>query len=140
MVAGRGRGDLARASRRVAIAELEQQASVENAALEATKATLDEERQAREALIAVVAGKDAEIAGVTQERDRALQQVATLDEACQAKSQEASRWSQNAAAATSRAQAAETRIEELELRVSAESAALETTRATSKKNVRRGKR
>ncbi|WCM22834.1 DNA-binding protein [Paraburkholderia bryophila] len=112
------------------IEELEQQASVENAALEATRATLGEERQAREALIALVAGKDAEIAGLTQERDHALQQVATLDEACQAKSQEASRWSQNAAAATSRAQAAETRIEELELRVSAESAVLETTRAT----------
>ncbi|MFM0643698.1 DNA-binding protein [Paraburkholderia bryophila] len=112
------------------IEDLEQRASVENAALEATKATLDDERQAREALIAVVSGKDAEIARVTQERDHAQQQVATLDDACQAKSQEASRWSQNAAAATSRAQAAETRIEELEQRVSAESAALEATRTT----------
>lgn len=112
------------------VEELEQRASVENAALEATKATLDDERQAREALIAVVSGKDAEIARITQERDHAQQQVATLDDACQAKSEEASRWSQNAAAATSRAQTAETRIEELEQRLSAESAALEATRAT----------
>ena len=71
---------------------------------------LEEERQARAALIMVVAGKDAEIARVTQDRDHAQQQVATLNDACQAKSDEAQRWSQDAASATSRAQTAEARI------------------------------
>ena len=81
----------------------------------------------------MVAGKDAEIARVTQDRDHAQQQIATLNEAFRAKSEEADRWSLDATAATTRAQTAEARIEELEQRASVESATLAATNADARR-------
>jgi chromosome segregation ATPase len=112
------------------VEELAQRVSIDEASLEATRISLDEERAAREELASVVASKTDEIAQITQERDYARQEVATLGEACQAKSHEAERWSQESNVATARAESAEARIEELVQQASVDTANLEATKAS----------
>jgi chromosome segregation ATPase len=115
-----------------------QRASVADADLQTTKATLEDERSAREELLAVVSNKNDEVARVTQELDAARQEVATLSDAGLAKSEEADRWSQEASAATSRAQTAEARVEELLQRASTADANLEATKASLEEERRAG--
>jgi len=110
------------------IGELVQRASLEDAKLEDTKAALDEERRAREALSAVVSGKSDEIARITQERDEARQEAATLGDACQAKSDEVTRWSQESSAASARAEAATAQANERLARIAALEAELDEAR------------
>jgi chromosome segregation ATPase len=109
--------------------EFSQRVSVADANLEATQASLAEERRARDELATVVSGKNDEIARLTQERDDARQEAATLSDACQAKSEEAEKWSQEASAVTARAQAAEARVEELVQGAALADASLEATKA-----------
>ncbi|MGA7812527.1 DNA-binding protein, partial [Caballeronia sp.] len=110
--------------------ELVQRVSIDKANLEATKASLDEQRKAHEELVSVVSSKSDEIARITHERDDARQEVAMLGETCQAKSEEVQKWSQESSAATLRAQSAEARIEELVQRASVEQANLDATKAS----------
>ena len=112
------------------VEELVQRVSMDEADLEATKASLDEERRAREELASAVVSKNDEIAQIIQEREYARQEAASLGEAHQAKSQEAERWSQESSAATLRAESAEARIEELVQQASVEAANLESTKAS----------
>jgi chromosome segregation ATPase len=110
--------------------ELVQRVSMDEANLQATEASLDEQRKACEELVSVVSSKSDEIARITQERDDARQEVAVLGETCQAKSQEVEKWSQESGAATLRAQSAEARIEHLVQRASVDEANVEATKAS----------
>ena len=120
-----GRADVAETR----VEELVQRVSVADADLEATQASLAEERRARDELVAVVSGKSDEIARLTQERDDSLQEAATLSAACQAKSEEVEKWSLEAGEVTLRAEVAEARVEELVQRAAETDASLEATTA-----------
>jgi chromosome segregation ATPase len=111
------------------VEELVQRVSVADADLEATQASLAEERSARDELVAVVSGKSDEVARLTQERDDSRQEAATLSDACRAKSEEVEKWSLEAGEVTLRAEAAEVRVEELVQRASVTDASLEATTA-----------
>jgi hypothetical protein len=95
-------------------AALAQRLSVEQIALEHTKAELDEERKARDALATAIANQNDELARLTQALDAAQQEVRSLGYDCQAKSAEADRALQDAGAAASRADAATARAEAAE--------------------------
>ncbi|WP_341316916.1 DNA-binding protein [Paraburkholderia sp. IMGN_8] len=119
-------------------AELAQRVSVDEAALEHTKAELGEERKAREELAAAVSSQNDEIARMKQELDEARQEIASLGYECQAKLVEADRALQEASAASSRAEAATAQANESLARVAALEAerdeariAFETERQTS---------
>ena len=99
--------------------ELAQRVSVEEAALEHTKAELDEERHARGELAAAVASQNDEIARMKQELDEARQEITSLGYDCQAKSAEADRALQEASEASSRAEAATVQANESLARVAA---------------------
>ena len=122
----------------VRVEELAQRVSVEEAALEHTKAELDEERKTREALAAVASGQNDEIARLKQELDEARQEIGSLGYDCQAKSAEADRALQEASEASSRAEAATAQANESLARAAALEAerdearfALEAERQTS---------
>ena len=112
------------------VEELVQQVSVAHASLEATKASLEDERRARDESATLVASKNDEIARLGQDLDGARQEISTLSAAYQAKSEEADKWSQEASTAAARAQAAEARVEEFAQRVSAADSNLEATKAS----------
>ncbi|MFP3566218.1 DNA-binding protein [Paraburkholderia sp. SIMBA_030] len=118
--------------------ELAQRVSVEEAALEHTKAELGDERKAREELAAAVSSKNDEIAQMKQELDEARQEIASLGYDCQVQLAEADRALQEAGAASSRAEAATAQANESLARVAALEAerdeariALEAERQTS---------
>ncbi|MGF6724679.1 chromosome segregation ATPase [Paraburkholderia sp. GAS41] len=113
--------------------ELLQRASSAQAELDGTRTSLDEERSAREALAATLAGKSDELIRLAQERDEGLQQIASLSDANRTKADEVERWSLESSAANSRAQLAEQRVEELLHRASVDNANLETTRISLEK-------
>lgn len=99
--------------------------------------TLDEERKAREELAAVVGSKNDEIARIAQERDDARQEVFTLSDAFQQKTNalstaesEVARLVAELSMATGRAETAETRVEELVQRASDADARLAAAKAT----------
>ncbi|WP_144137693.1 DNA-binding protein [Paraburkholderia sp. BCC1884] len=112
------------------IDELLQRIAIQDADLDTTRTTLDEERTAREQLTEVVSNKSDAIARLTEERDLARQEVIALDDACEAKSDEVARWTEQASMASSRADTAEARIEALLQRGSALEADLDATKST----------
>lgn len=127
------RAELAAATARAETAEtnveaLLQRASLDEAKLDATRASLEQQHKANEWLAETVSSKNNEIARITQERDDARLEVATLRHACQAKSAEVERWSQEAGAANSRAEAATTQAHESLVRLAALEGELEVIR------------
>ena len=84
---------------------------------------------AREGLATALTGKTDEVAQITQERDQARHEAATLSDACQAKTEETTRFAQEASAATLRAEAAEARIEEFVQRASVDQTKMEAANA-----------
>lgn len=111
------------------VGEMAQRASTQDAELDAMKASLEEERRAREEWAATLARKDDEIAQLTRERDQARRDIATLSDACQAKTEEATHASQEASAAVSRAEALQARVDDLVQRASADETKAAATNA-----------
>ncbi|MGC2036949.1 MAG: ATPase, partial [Paraburkholderia caledonica] len=74
------------------------------ARLQAVETSLNEERQAREALSNATVAKDEEIARLIEERDAARHEAVTLGEAGQTHAREVQKWADESSAASSRAQ------------------------------------
>jgi chromosome segregation ATPase len=90
---------------------------------------LDEERKARAELSATVSSKNEEIARATQERDQAQQQFLSLNDAHQAKTEEAAQLSTELGAALAHAKAAEAQASERLIQLAALEGELEQARA-----------
>ncbi|CAB3696071.1 DNA-binding protein [Paraburkholderia rhynchosiae] len=111
------------------IAQAEQRASTAEASQQSAEAALNEERQAREALNTAAAAKDEDIARLTQERNAARHEAATLGEAGDAHAKEVQRWAEESSAASSRAQDAASRASESLAQLAALQTELDQARA-----------
>jgi chromosome segregation ATPase len=110
------------------VEELVQRASVERAELDNTKAALNDERAARDALAETLSSKNDEITRITHKRDEAWKEAAALGEAYRAMSDDVKRWSEEAGAASSRAEAAEAQRDESRAQLVARENELEDAR------------